>query len=99
MIFKPIPEFTVEDNAKYSATTEGTKGTYKVIIVVDECDDDRLITREEPDIEHTTCTCPDFVNRKKITCKHIDERIEDLRSKGVKIRLGVSTIPIIEKTP
>ena len=89
MIFRPIPKLTVEDNAKYEAKTEGSKGTYTVTVVVDEFDDNKLVLRnlnpEEEYREHTNCTCPGFRKKKIVMCKHIRVFIHHLKASGVEI--------------
>jgi hypothetical protein len=96
MIFRPIPQFTVEDNAKYECKVDGSLGTYRVVIIIDECNDDRLVTRESIDIEHTNCTCKAFTMTKVPMCKHITGFIEQLRNMGIKI-MGVPIEPHTEK--
>jgi predicted nucleic acid-binding Zn finger protein len=89
MIFKPVPSYNEEGNSVYLFWTDNG---YKLKVVIDELNDDLLLTRLDVDIVETSfCSCKDFNCRKdKPICKHLQGLIDELKSKGVNIRIGGS---------
>lgn len=79
-MIKPIPQTTLDDNSKYEYQAD----KYKVKVVIDEFGDNKLVLSNEEGYEYTSCTCPDFLYRKRL-CKHINEVINHLVTLGVEI--------------
>lgn len=81
MLIKPKPQFTLEDNSKYEYIVDA----YEIKIVIDELNDNLLVTYSPEVSEWTSCTCKDYQYRKR-NCKHIRAVLSLLDSNQVEYR-------------